>query len=408
MRSKSVELQSGGSFDIPAYFPNPQTGPHGELLRELLTQNELETVTGIVVNIEDIEYVKDQLQLGTPRLGGDGPGNEMSDIAFIIIPDFSRLFGVPTNREPETIFGLNVLPQVISDRFEEADAETGEIGRHMKMMGLYPELGSEETIENIFHYQIEEDSDVIGPPIIPVNSKVDFEQQLIGQREIFKTSFLTSENESSFSEVDLMHTLALDPAIFDSNRQERERKVVAALTEPEPDFIGIKLTDFSIQARQANQSLLRVIKSIRTKSGAEIFLLNVREFGLVSFLYGADVISTPIASSPYFRMSEGQPPRLGNYYHKEDMEEYSRDDLMMKRSIRRNNYRLPCNCESCSSQRLIHQLNEDEWNDNRRRHFIFTKESEVRQLRDTSKPLDKALQDKFGRSERPEYTVYLD
>lgn len=407
MRREQVELANGRTYEIPAFFPNPQTGPQATLLRELISQHDLNTITGVVVNLEDMDYVRDDLGLESTRLPSSGPGNDMKDMTFAVIPDLTSLFGVLTRRGAQTIFDLGVLPQTVSDRFEIADAETGDVGRHMKMMGLYPLLADEECIRSLFDYEIAQGADFVSPPSIPINSKLDFDAQLIGQRYIFEKSAEVTVDDYLDDDRDLMHVVSLDPSVFDSNRRSRVEDIVQLLSDPEPDVAAVKLTNFTIESRQDNQSTMNALQEVRARTESEIYFLNVREFGLISFLYGVDVISSPIASSPYLRISEGQPPRRGNYYHKEDLEDYSRDDLMMKRSIRRNNYRFPCDCEACSAAGRIHQLDPIDWNDNRRRHFIFTKESEVRQLRDTTKPLNEALRDKFGRSEHPEFTAYL-
>lgn len=406
MRNEPVQLKSGRSFQPFSYFPNPQTGPEAELLRDLITSHSLDTLDGIVVNLEDMHFVNDRLQLRTPSLEQSSQGTKINNRILIIKPDFSSIFGVPTNRNPEAIFDLDLLPARFEDLYEEANSETNTTDqRHKKMLGLYPVLSSRDTITDIFEYQIIHRSDVITPPLVPLNTKTDFEPQLSGIDAIFQNAQDVVNEGNLAKDRDLMCAISLDPAVLDTPRQERENMIVDTLVAGEPDLIGISLTNLAEGARQANESLLRLIDKVNQQTDTPIIILNVQEFGLLTFAFGADAISTPIGKSPYFRMTQGTPPREGNYYHKEDMEYYSKPDLMTK--LRRQNYTLPCDCVACDGQPPLHQIQPDVWNDARKRHFIFTKESEVSQLNETNTPIDKALLDKFGRSERPGFTKYL-
>lgn len=407
MTSNSIQLKSGRSFDRFSYFPNPQSGPEAEKLRELLLSHSLESIDGVVVNLEDLHVVGGKLRLRTPSVGKAKEASGIDESSFLIKPDFSSLFGVRTNRSPETLLNLEVFPSVLQSRYEEAEDESDPTEkRHMKMFGLYPILSSSTLLENIFELQIDHGADILIPPLAPLNTKTDFQSQLAGIESIFNEAHDVANGGYLSKDRDLMYTLAIDPRVLDTPRQERENRIVAAFSGRRPDMLGISLTNLSLESRQANESLLRLIQKLKKQTDLPVVVFNVQEFGLLTFAYGSDAISTPIGKSPYFRMAQGRPPEEGNYYHKEDMEYYSKPDLMSK--LRRNNYRLPCDCSACDGQPPIHQIAPTSWNDNRKRHFIFTRESEVRQLEETKTPIDKALLDKFGRSERSEFIKYLD
>lgn len=404
--TNNIQLKSGRSFDSPSYFPNPQSGPEAEKLRDLLLSHPLESIGGAVVNLEDLHVVKNSLRLRTPSVRNSQGVTGINDHLFLIKPDASSLFGIKTNRDPERLLDHETFPSVIKERYKVADSESDPTKkRHMKMFGIYPILSSAALVEDVFEFQIQHGTDVVMPPLVPLNTKTDFQEQLSGIGSIFESSREVVAAANLTKNRDLMHTIALDPRVLDTPRQKRENQIVDVLSAQNPDFVGISLTNLSVEARQANESLLRLIAKIKKRTDRPVVIFNVQEFGLLTFAYEADVISTPIGKSPYFRMTQGAPPSEGNYYHKEDMDYYSKPDLMTK--LRRKNYKLPCDCDSCDGQPPVHQMSETIWNDNRKRHFIFTRESEVRQLKKTNTPLDKALLDKFGRSERPEFTKYL-
>jgi len=156
-------------------------------------------------------------------------------------------------------------------------------------------------------------------------------------------------------------------------------------------------------------ALLKFIDEF-AKLGIPIHIFNVREFGYVTFYYGASTITTPIATDPYFMRSksEDQPPRKGAYYHPLDMTNIVYDMLYAK--TRSNNYRFPCHCEICDRFEKITNVPDDEsaWNEFRRIHFLLVKNMELKELRETTVPLNIALKDKFGRSQQTVWLPFLD
>lgn len=407
-----ISTKSGKSSGSPALFPNPQTGPEGEYVRKLLTRYETESLEGVVVNLEDWDTVSDRLRIRQTSLGGNGNSKPIEDRLLLINPDFSPLFGYSRRATAEKFAEFDFLPSEARETVDEIfSADGDQEKREIRRDELHPAIDNIKLIQDVMEFQIDKGADVVAPPSIPITTKGDFDDRLELIKDIYQTSQGILDGRLLSSEPDLMHVLSVNPSVMetpenDDNSRKRWERAVDAVTEYNPDWIGIHIPQMNMDDRNQNQNLLNAINNINERTNANLILLNVREFGIVSFVYGMDIISPPIASFPYPRWSSGAPATdQGKYYHPEDLEDYSKEEL--REETRNENYRFPCYCEVCEEHERIPEVDDDEWNEFRRIHYLLIKDSEIKQLRENNKSPVEALRDKLGNSARTNLVAYL-
>lgn|GEM_PF-2699773 len=269
---------------------------------------------------------------------------------------------------------------------------------------IYPFLDA-VLIQRLLEFQIRANADILITPSVPLSSPRRINDQTEKTREMNRQGRVLLDTVLSRykDERDLMNLTVLSPSVLTSANLDN---ILDATLQGNPDIVGIRLMNLDEKNSAETKNLLQFLKLL-SSSGKPLVVFNVREFGYVTFCYGASAISMPIAKSPYMTRKKGseKAPHEGSYYHSIDMIDYSYKDFPDK--IRAKSYKLPCHCEICDEFGSFTKIEKKQWNYFRKVHFLLVKNMEMQELRKTDVPLNVALKDKFGRSEKTAYVSFL-
>lgn len=404
-----IELKCGKSFISPSIFVNPQYGKEAEILRKIEVRypqktkhDGLNQIDGIVASVKDWSELAYYIFSGYIT---DEPKYKLTDRVRLIDPSLYLLF-MGTDLDKTALLGSmptlatlrSLVNQIssLSSQKEKTDKNIDE---------LYPFLNT-QIIRALIEYQIRNGSSILISPSVPITSLRRIEEQIEKAREMNRISRILLDTVFSRykNERDLMHMLTINLSVLKSDYIEKLRD---AIISNKPDHLGLRIMNLMENNTSQVWALLRFIREL-DKANLPIHIFNVREFGYVTFCFGADTITTPIATDPYFwrRTSDEQPPRQGAYYHPIDMTNDTFDALLEK--TRPNSYRFPCHCEICEEFINVTKVEKSYWNEFRRIHFLLVKNMEMREMREATVPLKIALKDKFGRSQQTIWLPFLD
>ncbi len=410
-----TDLKTGKSIVFPALFVNPQHSTEARLLREANERYPIRTglgikhIDGVVVSLKDWADVKAGLLLSQRVIDENLPrrGYPLRDRVLIIDPSLFVLFQ-GTRTDKERLFETELFPDKLRGAISQVSIGQKPIDKIDRAMEIvYPQLDS-RLILNLLRFQIQNGTDVIVCPSVPLTSQRRFEKQLEKAREMQSTSriLLDTVLREESKRIDVMNLLTLNLSVIGVERSE---EIIHALLADHPDQVGIRLMNLDATNTSQVSRFLEFLSELRGYAkSVPIHLLNLNEFGYVTFCYGANTATSPIATNPYFQRGEefDQPPRLGSYYHPIDMSYDTYEVLLAK--TRKFEYVLPCHCEICSSFENIPRVPNPDWNSFRRIHFLLVKSMEVKEIRDNDSSLKHALRDKFGRSRQTVWVPYLD
>jgi len=429
-----IKLKSGKEYGNPSIFVNPQSGFDGRILQEVNKRYGgvdghygINQIDGIVVSIKDWDRVSKTLRLNQKtrqtKLGGEkeefNQQRTLKSRVLIIDPNIDILFRGFKNDKKQLL-----KTGIFSTEIEEVVEKINKIKENKKKVStqideLYPLLDI-KIIRNFLKRSIENGSDILISPSVPITSKWNFDSQLekvLDMNRISRVLVDTVFEEMNVTR-DLMHMLTLHPSALKSSSSEGKKRIeqlAQAILSYGPDHIGLKLMDLHPENTSEVRRILKLVENIRRTAKTQmeeeipIHVFDVREFGYVTFCYGANTMTTPIGRVPYFRMAEEPPDDLrlaqGAYYHPIDMTNDDKETLYEK--ARPYEYRLPCHCEICNEYEKITKVDEQYWNEFRRVHFLLVKNMELKEIRETTVTLKSALKDKFARSEQTAWIPFL-
>lgn len=409
MLSDKTELKCGKILLSPSTFVNPQYGKEAEILRKTVARypksnrhDGLNQIDGLVASIKDWNGISKHILAGYIA---DEPEYKLKDRIIMIDPSLYVLF-TGTDPDKESLLSSTDALSALKDKVwdisslpsQKEKVDTG-------IRELYPLLDT-QVIRDLLEFQIRNGASILMSPSVPVTSQRKIEEQINKAKEMNRISRILLDTVfSAYRENrDLMHVLALNLSVLKPDYIEQLKESV--LTS-KPDHIGLRVMNLNQDNTSQIWAFLHFIQEL-TKANIPIHVFNVREFGYVTFYYGASTITTPVATDPYFWRvrSEIAPPRQGAYYHPIDMTNDTFEMLLEK--TRSNNYRFPCHCEICDRFLRVIKVDKKYWNEFRRVHFLLVKNMEMKELRETASPLNIALKDKFARSQQTVWLPFLD
>lgn len=405
--SERITLKCGKIISSPSMFIHLNYPSEGQIARKIVAryskrskQNGMREIDGISVSIKDWKRISTPILMGYL---GDAPEYKLVDRIRLIFPSLYLLFtGTEADKKAlvETIRASPELEEalhkivVLRSRRDKIDKSIED---------LYPLLDT-SLIRNLIEDQIQNGADILISPSVPITSLKRINDQIAKASEMNRVSRILLDTVFSGykEERDLMHVLTINPSVLKSNYLQALKETVLVNN---PDQVGIRIMNLDENNTSQIWALLRFVKQLSKSIPVHVF--NVREFGYVTFLYGASTMTTPIATDPYFRRGDFDeaPPRKGAYYHPIDMTNDTHEMLLDK--TRSNNYRFPCHCEICEKFERIPRVEDANWNEFRRIHFLLVKNMEMKELRDAASHLGIALRDKFARSQATVWLPYL-
>lgn len=430
------KLKNGKLLDFPSLFVALRSGWEARIFKEVNATYPMEPsrhegikrLEGIWTSIKDWRDISNSLEV--PFL--DHKQNTLDQTysspfpnrTLVIEPAINILF-IGTKNDKNKMFKTGLFSSRLKKTVKSISAIKGrsveKFNRNIKE--LYPLLDT-PTIRNILAFQIKNGADIIVSPSVPITTTRDFKIQLQKfddmnriSRNLFDTSFKAIKDQR-----DLMQILALNTSVV---LPEYIDPLTQALLKHKPDHVGLWIMNMDEDNTSRIEALLKLIENIaqaikkeekeREKQEKEgkgklkipFHVVNVSEFGYVTFCYGIDCMAKPIVAHPYFvRIEEGAiPKKEGAYYHPIEMTYVPKDILLDK--TRSNHYRLPCHCEICSEYETVIKV--ERWNKFRRIHTLLVKSMEMKEIKVAKEQgnLREALHDKFARSKKTGWVAFL-
>lgn len=431
-QNNKIELKCGKTFSAQSLFINPQTKKEGQILATCINRypvnknhDGLNQIEGIIASIKDWSKISPFYRRGLRSYIKEDKYRLFDRIRLIDPSLYIPFQGMKSHKEA---FCKEVewLPELwsIVNRISSIRSQKLKIESYMRE--IYPLLDS-VAIKGFFEFQIRNNADILISPSVPITSPLWIADQVEKMSEMNRESrILLDTTLTRYKDIrDLMNLMSIN---ISSLRETYYEDIKKALLRNRPDIIGIRIMNMDDEKIPEIETFLKFLKELKTCNKYNyldeqykeeideeekeipripIFVFNVREFGYVTFCHGADVISMPIAKSPYITRMKGgvRPPSRGSYYHPIDMIDYRYEEL---RTITRpKNYRFPCHCEICENFTSLVKVDKPYWNEFRKVHFLLIKNMEIKEFRETKVPLKTALADKFGRSKKTAYVSFL-
>lgn len=426
------KTKSGKKFNAPSTFVNPQTEIDAAVTRMTLQNLSSQTayIEGIVVALKDWRGVRRGLNADQSTLFetlGINDRIKIIDNSLHILfqgtaQDKESLMNVELDRKRIGDFQLIPGGQRLRDvvmRIKSLDPSQRKEKIEHYMRELYPYM--DLLTQPMMKFSIEEGSDFVVVPSVPLSiSSGLLELQIEKARSMNKTGKIFADTlfSKSMDKRDLMFMITLSPSVVKPDYFDQIASTIIIEEEGKetiyPDQIGIRIMHLDKNNTDSIQSILDFITHLATKLKANkkqipIHIFNVREFGYVTFCYGATTITTPIAKSPYIQIynsNKAKPDMMGRFYHPIDMEDYTYDKSLAL--SRQSNYRLPCHCTVCElSQNFL--IVKDDWNSFRRKHFLLVKHMEMSEIKNAPAiTLYRHIQQKFSRSKQTVWLAFID
>jgi hypothetical protein len=403
MTSSDIDLKCGKKLKFPSMFINIKNNMEARILRNIITayknSDGINQIDGIYISIKDWNKVSGLIK--TSYI--EKPNYPLTDRTILIDPSLYLLF---SGFDDDKISLSDSIPQL-----EPLQPIINEISKHTSQRDkiyenidkVYPLLDS-RVIYGFIESQITNNADIIMAPTTPISSQTKVEEQIKKNKEMNRASKILFDTVFSAykDKKDFMNVLPLRPSVIKTDNLELLKD---AILINNPDQLGVQLLGLDETNSNQISLLLKLIKDL-SETNKPLHILNVREFGYVTFCYGANSLATPIAVDPYpgISISDQPIPRRGSYYHYLDMTDDSYEILLGKT---RPTYDFPCHCEICIRNKKAMDIGESFWNEFRRVHFLLVKNMEMKELRERNAPLKDALRDKFSRSSQTVWIPYL-
>lgn len=404
-------LKCGKILKTPSLFINAKTKADGKLIKETIIRyplnkanNGISQIDGIVISSGDYSAVAPFL---VPDIRAQlDPSFYSADKRIRLIdPATHFLFsGLEKDKDACCSVVEKWLPQLsnVVNSVARIDAQKEKLDSSIQR--IYPLLDA-VLIQRLLEFQIRANADILINPSVPfsssrrINDQAEKTREMNRQGRVLLDTVLSRYKEQR----DLMNLTVLNPSVLASTYVDN---ILDATLQGNPDIIGIRLMNLDEKNSVETMNFLKFLKTL-SSSGKPIVVFNVREFGYVTFCYGANAISMPIAKSPYMtkKKASEKAPHEGSYYHSIEMIDYSYRSF--PDNIRAKNYKLPCHCEICDEFGSFTKIEKKQWNYFRKVHFLLVKNMEMQELRKTDVPLNIALKDKFGRSQKTGYVAFL-
>ncbi|MFW6172189.1 MAG: hypothetical protein ACOC5T_00380 [Elusimicrobiota bacterium] len=398
-----ITLTEKKSFKSPSIFINPQSNPEGDIIKEVVLGDSENNIDGVVVNIADLKVLTNIVKSEQTELTDYNRWEEKVLIMNPILPSLSTKSNGKIKRVIDMFDFGSELKKVVEKY------NNGKSKNKVRQEDLYPLLEDKETIKEILNKQLKIESDILVPPVVKLTAKRDFKTRINSLKNIFETvdDLKTGNNDNNdnfdFKDKKIMFLFSIRPSVLEP---PSKNEIISILEENLPDIIGFELRDMDYEKTDTNKNLFEFLQKIKKKFSLPLLLFNIDEGGYLSYYYGVDVISLPIASIPWFRQPSEPSVSIGKYYHPKKMRSISISDL--KEETKDEDYRLPCNCEFCEEKKKLTNIDTrgKEWSEFRKKHYLSVKNLEIKKLRGKGSIRGK-LHELFKNSKIDYYDNYL-
>lgn len=397
-------LKNGETFTSPSLFVNPQVDLDARALLEA-SAHDLENIDGIVFDIYDHAKLSEALGFGTEQLAPSG-NLDLRKKVRLIDPALHHLLG-GSEEEKEQMFKTGLFDARVVNALRKLSLDDIPAKEKPKRIidGVYPYLTVKPSIE----YQIRHDASAIISPVVNLSSKLHLSAQIAKATSMLKdTRTLLETSFKSYIETrDLINVITLNYKLAEYHNYADLFRL--ALIN-RPDQVGWKFLGIRESDSDAVKKMFAFLRDFATysmdvldrKEPIPMHLFNVDELGYDGYCSAVCNIVCPIATTPYyaFPSKDAENREIDTsptYYHPIDMNHPKLNSID----------ELPCSCFECRRFHDVSRVPKGYKPIFRRKHWLYVKDGEIRQLRTTPARLDIALRDKFANSMRPQLVAYI-
>lgn len=401
---KVYTLKNGETFTSPSLFVNPQVPVDAKALSEA-SNRDLTNIDGIVFDIYDHHEVSEGLGFKTEELIPSNRFDTRRKIRFID-PSLHHLLS-GSEEQKEKMFATGLFDRRVVDamkKMAKMDIPPKEKPKRI-IDEVYPYLSVKPSIE----YEIKNDASAIISPVVNLSSKKYLSTQIAkATRMLMDSKTLLETSFKSYLETrDLVNVITLNYKLAEHHNYASLFRLALC---NRPDQVGWKFLGIRESDSDAVRNMFTFLRDFATYSmdmldrtePIPIHLFNVDELGYVGYCNAVCNIVSPIATTPYYAFPSKDTENVEidttpTYYHPIDMNQPKLHSLD----------KLPCACFECIRFRKVSRIPKAYKPLFRRKHWLYVKDNEVKQFRETHVRLDVALRDKFANSMRTQLAAYI-
>jgi len=401
---KVYTLKNGQTFTTPSLFVNPQHRLDAKSLAHT-TSKSLSNIDGLVIDIMDYGEVADDLGFNSAPIVMTSQADLRDKVRFID-PSLHKLLNGSSEEKSQMLATKLFDEQITKSVRKLANPDLPNKEKPQIIINeIYPYL----TVKPLIDFEVRHDASAIISPCVNISSKTYFRQQLSKATQMLVDSriLLESTDLKKYLETrDLINSLAINYKLIQPQNYSSLFKL-AICNNPDQvafKFLGIRESD-SVSVPEVFAFLRNfAVYSMEMQERKEpipIHLLNVDELGYAGYTNAVCNISCPLATSPYYSYPSKDRDEVDTsptYYHPIDMNSPKAHSIDI----------LPCECIEC---RFYNQRMSNVGSKNlalfRRNHWLYVKDGEISQFRQSRARLDIELRDKFARSMRTQLAAYL-
>jgi hypothetical protein len=403
--TKVYTLKSGNTFTAPSLFANPQSKYDVEALWRCDSENALQHIDGLLVNMTEYATVYGRLGFNTQSLV-DSDRRTLRDKVKIVDPCYNELLS-GTEEQKEKMLKTGFFSKQVGKIIDSISS--AKISPLEKSQRIIKEIYDYLQVKPAIEFQTRTNVDKIVSPCVPISSQTKFfSDQVAKARQMLMDSriLLESKFKSYLETRDLMNIVTIHKNVITERNFTSLYKLLVC---NDPDQVGIRILGMQESDIPFIDLLFKFLREfnlfmkVRDKPISPVHLINIDELGYASYCSAICNIVSPIAALPYYRFlgkkhsSEEERDTSGKYYVPYDMLNVPMSTLDGLR----------CTCPECKRFKKASKVPDDYKPIFRRKHWLYVKDDEIRQFREAKVRLDLALRDKFAYSKRTQLVSYI-
>lgn len=398
-------LKSGDTFTSPSIFINLQH-PLDAKAMTIASNHGLANMDGIVIDILDYKEIAENLGFNQHALVPTSHSDIRNKLR-LIDPALHRLL-IGNDEQKQRMLSTKLFDTRLHEPIQKmmnSDVSPKEKTRII-IDQVYPYL----TVKPPIDFQLRNGAAGIIAPSVNISSRKHLNTQVAKVTQMLTdTRTLLDTSLAGYSETrDLINVLTIFYKLAEPQNYSSLFRLVLCnkpnqvgfrfLGVKESDTVAVKnmftfLRDFAIYSMDV----------MDTKEPIQMHLFNVDELGYVGYCNAICNIVSPVATTPYY----AYPSKKDRDNEEIDTSPTYYNPIDMNQPKAHSIGRLPCSCPECSKFVFMSTVPKKYLPTFRRIHWLYCKDEEIRQFRESDARLDTALRDKFARSMRTQLAAYI-
>lgn len=402
---KVYPMKNGDTFTSPSLFVNLQH-PLDARAMQVASNRGLPNVDGVVIDMIDYKDIAEELKLNNQSLMPDAQSSVRRKLRFIE-PALHYLL-VGKDEQKIRMLATKLFDARIHNTIKKmihTDIPPKQKTR-LIIDQIYPYL----TVRPHIDFQLKNGASGLISPVVNISSRRYFSSQISKASQMLTdTRTLLDTSLKGYSETrDLINVLTVSYRLAEP--QNYASLFGLALCN-NPDQVGFRFLGIRESDTVGVEKMFQFLRNFAVysmdildrKEPIPIHLFNVDELGYAGYCSGVCNIVSPVATSPYYAF----PSKKERDGEEVDTSPTWYDPASMNQPKAHDIDRLRCSCPECSRFSFMHKVPKQYLPIYRRVHWLYCKDEEIRQFRETPARLDVALRSKFAQSMRTQLAAYI-